>query len=220
MLQMLLLVLPWRYRRLALQRLFSYRIDPSARIGLSIVAPRSLEMGPQSRIGHLNLVRAMDVVQLGESAIIGNLNWIYAIPTGAACLEHEESRRTEFIMQRHAALVSRHVVDCSSRVTLGPFSLVSGVRSLLMTHSVDLTASRQRSRPISIGAYSMTGSGCIVLGGAALPERSALGAGSTLRTAETEPLSLFSGVPAVAVRKLSSDALFFSRPVGAIDPGI
>jgi len=217
--QLLILPLPWEFRRRILNAVFGYRISPEATIGLSIVAPDELIMRPGARIGHLNVVRGMQRVEMHEMTIITNLNWIFALVADSPFLKHEPDRVSELILEEHSAIVSRHVVECSAPVVLKPFSTITGMRSMLLTHSVDMRNARLRSRPITIGRYGIVGSGCTIVDGAILPDRSILGPGSMLRTPETEELRLYSGVPATAVgAPLDPEMPVFLRTTGAM-PG-
>lgn len=217
LIQTALLWLPWPIRRRLLNRLLGYRIHPEARLGFSIVAPFGcLTMGPGAVVGNLNLARGMDSIWLDRHASIGKLNWIYAIPRSGRYLYDETNRQSELILKEHASLTRGHHVDCSSPIVLGPFSLVAGSGCQLITHSVKMTTGKQQSSPIMIGSRSMVGTRCVVLGGARLPAFSALGANSTLRTSETEEYTVYSGVPAVAVGRLNTDAAFFSRISGHV----
>ena len=85
-----------------------------------------------------------------------------------------------------------------------------------MTHSIDLQLARQHSEPITVGAYCFVGTDCVLLGGAALPDRSVLGAKSLLNKPYTEPGQLYGGVPARPVAALPADAAYFSREAGFI----
>jgi serine acetyltransferase len=209
---MLALPLPWPIRRRLLVTAFGYEIHATARIGLSLVAPRvKLRMAAGSSIGHGTVVKNMDDVILGEQARIGNLNWIYAIPRGHDSLAHESGRRIELILDREAVITRRHLLDCSNRIHLAEASRVVGYRSQLITHSFSMSrAPRLHTRAIAVGEHSLVGTGCILLGGASLPAYSALGAGSTLRTAFTEKYGLYSGVPAALVSHIARDSPFFT----------
>jgi len=212
--QIVMLPLPWAVRRTLLTRIWGYRIDPEARIGFSIVKPVTLEMGPRSKIGHLNFIRGMDSVRLAARSSIGNLNWIYGIPasqTGAAKFQSE----LEF--EEGAQLTHRHLVDCTNRVRLGRFSVVAGYRSQILTHSVDIRKGVQHAHEISVGAFSFVGTGCVILGGSRLPDYSVLGAGSVLRTEFDEPFRIYSGTPATSISAIPEDAAFFSRSEPYVD---
>jgi acetyltransferase-like isoleucine patch superfamily enzyme len=57
----------------------------------------------------------------------------------------------------------------------------------------------------------------IVLGGAALPDRSVLAAGAVLNKAHSEAFAVYAGQPAVRVKGLDPEAGYFHRPRGFVD---
>jgi acetyltransferase-like isoleucine patch superfamily enzyme len=119
-------------------------------------------------------------------------------------------------MGPHSAITSRHYIDCVESVTIGAYATVAGMRSQFFTHSLDLEQSRQSAKPITIGDYTMIGTGSILLPGACVPDRAVLGAGSVVTGALTQPLHLYAGVPAKPIRKLSPSLKYFNRTHGHI----
>jgi acetyltransferase-like isoleucine patch superfamily enzyme len=215
--QILILVLPWPARRFLLNLLFGFRFHRTARIGLSVVASCKLEMSEASRIGSFNMIKGLDELKLSHSSRIGNFNWITAAPKN--CKHHYKnnpSRAPELILQSHSAITSMHIIDCSDRVTVGEFSTLAGWGTQIITHSIDLLLSEQTTSPVNIGKYCFIGSRAILLKGSALPDRSVLSAGSVLATPETEEDSLYSGVRAAPVKKLSEHLLYFHRTSGFV----
>jgi acetyltransferase-like isoleucine patch superfamily enzyme len=79
-----------------------------------------------------------------------------------------------------------------------------------------LRASRQTARPIKIGDYCFTGTGCVILGGSALPSFSVLGAGSLLNKELTETYTLYGGTPARPIKPLSRNCGYFCREEGIV----
>lgn len=213
LIQLLLMPLPWPLRRRLLRAFLPFDLHPSSRIGWSIIAPRErLVMHAASHIGHLTLGRGMDSIILGPGARIGNLNWLYGIAAGDACLAHEPSRQPALIMGPDAVITRRHMVDCSNLVSLHDGAAVVGYRTQIITHGLSTSkALRQYTEPITIGRYAMVGTGCILLGGSRLPDYSVLGAGSMLRNAFSETHGLYSGVPAVRASSIPADSPFFAR---------
>lgn len=211
-------VLPWSIKRRLLALFFGYEIDPRAKIGISIVDSASLTMGKHAWVGHLTICKGLDRLVLEDYAAVGNLNWI----TGGAQrkLESWESGRTpnsSLKIGQHSAITHRHYLDCSDSFTIGAFSTFAGVRSQVFTHSIDLSNSRQTTRPVAIGSYCLVGTGSILLPGAVLPSYSVLGAGSVLRSGLDKEWSLYSGIPAAYVKEISSDAAYFCRKAGFVD---
>jgi acetyltransferase-like isoleucine patch superfamily enzyme len=213
----LVVLLPWPLKRRVLEVLYGYRVHPTSRIGFAWFFPRRLVMERGSRIGHLTVCKGLEVVELGEHASIGRLNWITAYPLGASPhFAHIAERHPELIVANHAAITNRHIVDCTERVTIGPFATVAGFRSQLLTHSIDLAACRQDAKPIVIGAYAFVGTACTILGGAVVPDHSVVGAASLLRSAYDEPYRLYAGVPAKAVAQLDPEMKYFARTEGFV----
>jgi len=140
--------------------------------------PARLKMGPKAVIGAFTVCKGLGLLQLGELAFIGPLNWIWAFPLGTSShhFELDPGRKPQLIIGEHAAITSRHIIDCTDEVFIGGFSTFAGYRSQILTHSIDLNESRQRCKPVRIGHHCFVGTGCVLLGGCGLPDRSVLGA--------------------------------------------
>jgi acetyltransferase-like isoleucine patch superfamily enzyme len=175
-------------------------------------------MGPHSHIGHLTLCRAeVELVRLGESAAIGNLNWI----TGESLREtvhfkELEGRRPELIVHDQAAITNRHFIDCTATVSIGRFSTFAGIRSIILSHSIDLDSCRKTAEPVSVGEYCFVGAVTVLLPGASLPDYSVLGAYSLLNKHYSEPYRLYAGCPARPIKQLSPDCKYFTRATGFV----
>lgn len=212
------LALPWPLRRRLLEWLCGFSIHPTARIGLSWVLPRQLIMEEHTVIGHLTVCKNLDLIHLKAHSRIGRGNWITGFPPGHAVHFAEETeRRPELILGEHSAITNRHLIDCTSRVTIGRFTTFAGFASQILTHSIDLEVSRQRSAPVAIGDYCFIGTNCVILGGTTLPDFSLLGAKALLKGHFTEDHGLYAGVPAKFQRKLPADYAYFHRTRGVVD---
>lgn len=217
-LQFLLLFLPWGLRRRALTAFFSYQIDPSARIGWAWVYPKRLHLGPGAQIGHLSVCKGLSELRLEAHATIGRGNWITGFPAGhARHFAHEPGREPVLILEEHAAVTNRHLIDCTNRVTIGAFSTVAGFGTQILTHSIDMASNRQSSRPVQIGRYCFVGTASVLLGGAWLPDYCVLGAMSLLREALPQTHTLYGGVPARAIKRLDTHMAYFLRERGYVD---
>ena len=209
-------LLPWRLRRRVLQAFFGYRIAPTARIGWSWIFPAQLEMGEHARIGHFNVAIHLRRVELGAHALIERGNWITGFAAGGkGHFEHRPERDPALIMGAHSAVTKAHHLDCTDRVEIGAFSTIAGYRSQLLTHSIDLEANRQDAAPIRIGDHCFVGTNVVIVGGAQLPDRSALGAKAFLSKVLTEPGWLYAGVPARPARAVA-DRGYFRRTNGFV----
>lgn len=211
--------LPWFIRRHVLRIILGYDLHPTSYIGLSLVFPKHLVMGPGSRIGHLNVCRGLDLLDMAENAGIGRLNWITGYPAPSKAgqhFQHETNRRSEFRICANAGITNRHLIDCTNVVTLGAFSTVGGFRCQILTHSVEIVEGRQGSAPITVGAYSLVGTACVLIGGSTLPDYSVLSAASLLNKAYDEPYMLYGGVPARPLKPFPKESGYFTRTTGFI----
>jgi acetyltransferase-like isoleucine patch superfamily enzyme len=208
------LVLPWGLRRRLLNRAFGFEIDPEARIGLSWTFPRKLVMGPGSRIGHLTMMRSLEEVRMGPYALIGDMNWItdnLAGFEGPVDAEHIGGRRPCLELGEFAVITARHYFDCSDAIEIGDRTSIGGLRSQFMAHSFDFDEMVQDCAPIRIGRNSFVGTGCLLLGGSALPDNALLAAGSVLVNEQTEQFALYAGSPATKKRQCDPEMGFFHR---------
>jgi serine acetyltransferase len=211
------MLLPWELRRALLEKQFGYSIHPHSRIGFAWIFPRRLVMEEGARIGHLTLCKNIDLLHLGAHALVGQLNWITGFPSGTSRhFAHQPERRPELIIETHAGISSRHMIDCTARVRIGAFATIGGFRSQLITHTIDLEKGRQTAEPIEIGEYCFTGTNSVMLGGSILPHHSVLGAQSLLNKKWDEPYRLYAGVPAKPVKELSADLEYFRRTEGFV----
>jgi hypothetical protein len=217
LLSLFCVVLPWPLRRAILRRFFGYQIADTSRIGLSWICPKKLILKDGARIGHLTMCKSIDLLQLGESASIGNLNWITGYPSDLpGHFEHQPERRPELILGRDSAITNRHLVDCTASVKIGSFATFAGFASQLLTHSINLQTNRQEAYPITIGDYCFVGTNCVLLGGSALPDYAVLGAKSLLNRAHTDRYFLYGGVPAKPIKALPESHLYFQRKSGFV----
>jgi acetyltransferase-like isoleucine patch superfamily enzyme len=218
LLRALVVLLPWRLRRLVLQWLYGFRLHAESHIGFAWVFPRELVMERGASIGHLTVAKGMDRIAMGERSHIGRLNWISAFPTGSgsAHFAHLHERVPQLVVGEHASITNRHIIDCTERVEIGRFATVAGFRSQILTHSIDLAECRQDAKPVTIGDFCFVGTACTILGGAVLPHHSILGAHALLRRVYHEPYRVYAGVPAVEISSVDASLKYFSRAGGYV----
>lgn len=216
-LMLLSLFLPWPLRRWLLKIAFGYQIDPTCWIGLAWVFPQKLIMEAHSSIGHLTVCKNLEVLHLAQHSYIGRGNWVTGFPANSSDhFSHQENRKPHLILEEHAAITNRHLIDCTDLVKIGAFSTFAGFQSQIISHSIDLEHCRQSAAPVEIGNYCFIGTNCVLLGGSALPDYSVLGAKSLLNKKHLNPCQLYAGVPAVPIKPLSQDCLYFSRSTGFV----
>lgn len=210
------LLLPWPVRRKVLTAAFGFKIHPTARIRLAWVMPKSLVMEANSTIGSFSVCRGLDRLTLGYHASIGRGNWISGMSIHqAAHFGHQHGRASELLMGDHSAVTSRHIIDCTNRVSIGAFSTLAGYCTQILTHSIDLDECRQSSAPVTIGEYAFVGTSCTLLPGSGLPDGSVLGAKSLLNKCYLATSWLYGGVPARPIKAIAGGK-YFSRTRGFV----
>ena len=175
-------------------------------------------MEAHSKIGHLNVAVHLDSIQLKEYSSVGRSNWItgFASGTSSKHFQHQPHRCSQLLLGRHSAITKNHHLDCTNSLTIGEFTTIAGYQSQFLTHSIDVFANRQDSKPIVIGNYCFVSTNVTVLGGAILPDYSILGAKSLLNKNYNDSWILYAGVPARPVKSLPEEALYFKRKTGFV----
>ena len=202
--------------RKALYRLLcGYAIAPDAAVGLAFIRVAAARLGPGSRIGHFTMVRNLVRLDLGAGARIGTFNWIFGMMPSARHFTAE--RVSALVMEEEAALTSRHIVDCTDRVTLGAFSTVAGFFSQILSHGIDVGTNRQTSAPVVVGRHALVGTRVVLLKGAVVPDRAVVAAGSVFRGAPGGTGGLWSGVPEVRVKETDEGGAYFTRTAGPVE---
>lgn len=198
-------------------RFLKAEIDKTARIGLSPIIADKIKIGPGVKIGHFTMIRGLSLLDLGAHVLIGRLNIVSAVPQHSRRhFNGENGRFPALIMGAHSAITARHFLDCSNTVTIGHHTTLAGLSTAVLTHGINIVENRQESAPVAIGNYCMISAKCTLTKGTSLPDYSVLGAGSVLHKAYTETHTLYSGVPAVAVKKLDPEAAYFHRENGYV----
>jgi acetyltransferase-like isoleucine patch superfamily enzyme len=218
LIKIIAVLLPWPLKRFLLVKFFKYEIHPSARIGLSWIYPKKLIMNAGSQIGPFNVAVHLDLISMGEHSSIARGNWItgFSSHTNSKHFAHQKDRQSNLIIGQHSAITKNHHIDCTNVITIGNFVTVAGYSSQLLTHSINIELNIQDSHPISIGDYCFVGTASTVLGGAALPAYSVLGANSLLNKSFTNTYRLYGGNPAKEIKELSQDFKYFNREVGFV----
>ncbi|MHB8210565.1 MAG: acyltransferase [Acidithiobacillus sp.] len=209
---------PQTVKRFLWRRIFGFDIHPSARIGFSLVTPDSLVMRQNAKIGHFNVIKGVSEIILDCSASIGNLNWVSGFEknTSSGHFTDQYDRSPRLLVGEHSSITSRHLIDCTDTVSIGKFATIAGFRSQILTHSISIAESRQRSGTVMIGDYTFVGTGSIILPGSFLPSFSVLGAGSMLNKNYTEEYKLYGGVPARPLKSINGDSAYFTRKIGYV----
>ncbi|MEU5695939.1 hypothetical protein [Actinosynnema sp. NPDC020468] len=200
-LRMLVWLLPPSRAKNALLRALGHRVHPTARVGINLLlGVGAVEVGAASFVGHGNVFRGLRSIRIGREVIVGQFNWITVAPS----LTSVAQARME--LGDHTVLTNRHYVDCSGGLLCDPYSTIGGVRSVVLSHSVDLGSGKQTLAPVVMKRHAFVATCCTVLPGVVLNERAVLAAGAvTVPGATYDAETLYGGVPA--------------KPIGAIDGG-
>jgi acetyltransferase-like isoleucine patch superfamily enzyme len=175
------------------------QLDDGVRIGPFNVFWRTarLTIGEQTRIGPCNLFRGGNLIAIGPFATILRCNVFNSI------LEPDVVNVPDPVLHLGAGSVvtTGHWLDFTDRITLGPHSIVGGRHSSFWTHS------RQRTRPISIGAHCYLGSEARVAPGVEIPPLCVVALGSVLIGRIEQGRSLIAGNPAACLRELTESEM-------------
>lgn len=218
LINLVVMVLPWFFKKRILRTFYKYKINDTAYIGLSYVYPKYLEMGEGASIGHFNVAIHLNKMTLGRNSSIGRSNWITGFPTGTNSkhFAHQKNRKSELIIGDESAITKKHHIDCTNSITIGKFTTIAGYNSQFLTHSIDIYEGRQDSHPIEIGDYCFVSTSVIILGGSKLPCNSVLAAGTVLNKKYEDEYKLYAGVPAIPRKNITNDAKYFYRETGFI----
>lgn len=207
---LLFAVSPMPIKRMIAKYLFHWKLDPTARIGISLILTKNLIMGRNAYIGHGNVFRDLMTVTIADKAMIGQWNWFSAAPSLAGTSSVVKPHTLELGTQ--SAITSRHYVDCSGGVSIGAFSTLAGARSTILTHQIDLTENKQTTAPVCIGNYCFLSSDIRIVSGSSIPDKSVVAMGAVVAGKLSCPETLYAGVPARPMKRI--DGAWFDRSEG------
>jgi len=213
-----LIFLPSKIKCILLRNIFSFKIHDKSKIGFSLINVLNLKIGENGSIGNFNYISNLENLEIGNNSQIGKFNRITGCSTLSAKVHFKDDfgRVSELILEENSAISNSHILDCSSSIRIGKFTIIGGFGSQVLTHSVEFSCSIQKSKPVNIGSYSFISSGCIILPGSSLPDFSILGAASLLNKRYSQTYSLYGGVPAKLLKPLDKNMKYFSRKIGFI----
>lgn len=193
----LIAVTPLNGLRLFLyRRLLGYRIGAGSRIApLTLIACRSLDLGPGARIGRLNVFKGDFALSAGPGLFVGDFN-VFICPWDLAAKRRGYSGTLHF---GAGCLVNDwHYLDVHGTITIGDGSWLAGRASQFYTHGVSVT-----DRDITIGAGCFVGSAVRFAPGSGIGDRTIVGIGSVVLGRLDSHESLVSGFPAAPVRSIA-----------------
>ncbi len=212
LIQIIVVVLPWKIKRIVLNRFWGYEIHPKAKIGFSYIYPKHLVMKEGATIGHLNVAIHLELIYMEEDCTICQRNWITGFPLDDKTkFQRFPNRKPYLIMKKDSAITKQHLIDCTDIVTIGELTSVGGYGTQILSHSTSLEYNDGGCAPITIGHHCFIGTRSIILPGSVLPNHSVLGAGAVLNKQFKDEFSLYGGVPARFIKKEDKGKAFLSR---------
>jgi acetyltransferase-like isoleucine patch superfamily enzyme len=211
--QLVCLPLPWKLRRWLLTKMLGFSIDPTARIGFSIILADEVVMEKKAVIGQLNYIGTLDRLIMREESVLASYNWVTGISRrqNTMFFQNKANRRSDLILGRGCLIAKWHLVDCTDAVEFGALGGMAGARSQIITHGVDFVRNRQACSPVFIGDYTVISTGSIVMKGVTIAERCIVAPGSIVMKSVREPYTMVAGNPAVVVRKLPENMKMHHR---------
>lgn len=214
--QFLLFPFPWALRRPILNLIPGFRIHKKARVGLSVILAENTIMEEGSRITQFSFINNIDRFQMKAYSKIGRSNWITGANSNSKMFKDSE-RKCELIVGTHTRITGQHHIDCTGGVYINDYTTVAGIRSQILSHSVDVKQSKQIAGAVHIGKYCFIGTSSIILMGAKLPDCSVLGAGAVLNKQYDKPYHLYAGNPAKMLKEFDAENYqYFKRVHGHV----
>lgn len=200
--QIICWLLPPSRLKNAILRRFGHRIAGSARIGPTIVlGVRRFEIAENVVISPGNAFKSLSYVRLDKHVLFGSWNWITAAPL----FQQVDPQAGTLIMEEGATLTSRHYLDATGTIVMKPYARIGGGRAYIQTHEPDFDNFRIAAGRIEIGDHSLVGTCAVMLKGAVLPDRSVLGANSTMLAGDDRRPGLYVGSPAKWRREVTGE---------------
>ena len=217
-LNLIVVILPWRIKRLILIKFYNYEIAPSSRIGFSYIFPEKLILKNGAVIDHFNVAIHIESFFCGESSYIGRSNW-FTGHIGNFHFSHRKDRDPSFYLGHNSAITKSHIFDCTDKIHIGDFTTIAGYRSQFLTHGINYEGNFQDCNEIIIGNYCLVGTCVNVIGGANLPDKCILSANSFLNKKfdSKHNFYLFGGVPAKPIKTLNPNSKYFFRNEGYVN---
>lgn len=213
-LQILVVFMPWKIRRVVLNRFWGYDIRPGAKIGFSYIYPKHLVMENGATIGHLNVAIHLELIYMEKDCTICQRNWITGFPLNDKTkFQRFPDRKPYLIMKKDSAITKQHLVDCTDVVTIGELTVIAGYGTQILSHSTSLKYNDGGCAPITIGHHCFIGTRSIILPGSQLPDCSVLGAGAVLNKRFKDEFALYAGVPARFIKKEDETNAFFRENI-------
>ena len=120
------MLLPHAIKRFLLRSALGWSIGKDTKIGCSVILCAQVRIGANCQIGHFNLFRDLQTLEIGNETKIFNLNHFMA--------SKHRDWPDGFSIGNNSQITSRHFFDCSGGVRIGNRCLIGGRDSQFWTH--------------------------------------------------------------------------------------
>lgn len=200
-------LLPWPLKRRVLVAV-GWDVDPTARIGVSFLDVADVRLGPGARIGHLNLVRRVKVLEMGPRAQLGSLNHIVG-PRTVAIADRVDTVAwpSRLVLGADAIVFNQNFLDVSGEIRLEDRAMLAGGFSRVWSHGPTPPGPDGvrglRPAVVVVGEDVYVGAGSTLLPDSVIAAGCTIGAASVVtRSAGETPGAVLVGNPA---RPLAAD---------------
>jgi acetyltransferase-like isoleucine patch superfamily enzyme len=175
------------------RHIMGWEIGSDVKIGFSYIESSQVKLHDKVRIGHFNIIRDLNCLDIGKSAYIGNFNQFFG---ARQCPGFASS----LIIGHSGYVMSHHFIDVGGTILIGDHVVLGGRSIQIWGHSL-LYDSGQRefkALDVTIGEHSYIGANSTLVG-CTIPEQTVVGAGSVVTkkfNKQSTPV-LIAGNPAI-----------------------
>src|SRR6201987_5848377 len=127
--QVVAMLLPHPAKRFLFRSALGWSIGKDTKIGCSIILCAQVRIGANCEIGHCNLFRDLQTLEIGNGTKVFNLNHFMA--------SKHRDWPDAFSIGNNSQITSRHFFDCSGGIRIGNLCLIGGRDSQFWTHFYD-----------------------------------------------------------------------------------
>ena len=231
--------MPQRIKHGLYTKLLGWEIDPTAKIGVSLLHARhvriadgvsinhfnvfkvagTFEMGSHSMIGVFNLFHGCELIRFGHHAAMGHGNRISGPPLSKQVFLTCPDRNPSFELGAYSLVIAFHRIECADKVTIGEFTVIGGGNSSILTHGIDVAENVMRVGTVEIGDFCYLGTRVLVQMDSCIPNRSVIAPCAVVHGELIGYEQLYGGVPARPIKSMAGSK-YFDRTPDAPWPGL
>jgi acetyltransferase-like isoleucine patch superfamily enzyme len=231
---MVAVFMPQRLKHACYTRLLGWEIDPTARIGLTLLHARhvriadgvwirhfnavkvagTFEMGSYACIGMFNVFHGCELIRMGTYAGVSHGNRVSGPPLSKPVHPRYPDRKPHFELGAYSLLLAFHRIECIDEVKIGDFTVIGGGNSEILTHGVDVAENVMRVGKVEIGDYCYLGTKVLVQMDSRIPDRSVVAPCAVVHGDLPGQEQLYGGVPARPLKSVAGGK-FFKRTADA-----